>query len=371
MNKYIFILLLGVSLFSCKPETPDNSFSIEATIDTVANGKLAKLVVLQDRKPITKDSMIVADGKINFMGSVESPDLFFVTVDGYRSNLPFILENDSYEMTLNADSLHTSKVVGGEENKYFTEYQDFVINLGKENQKYGRIFSEARAKKDTTTMNNMRKKYDSLMNVNKEYDLKFIEDHKAHIASALILEQLTLSKRVEEEKASELYEMFTDEVKNSRPGKAIENLLQYAVGKTAPDFSAPDKDGNMVSLYDIKGKVTIIDFWAAWCRPCRMENPNVVKVYNKYHDKGLEIIGVSLDGTPRQQNAKEEWLKAIEDDSLTWYQVSNLKYFEGPVAKQYNITSIPATYILDADGKIVAKNLRGPQLEAKIAELLD
>lgn len=97
----------------------------------------------------------------------------------------------------------------------------------------------------------------------------------------------------------------------------------------------------------------------------------MVKVYNKYHEKGLEIISVSLDGNPRQKNAKQEWLNAIEKDGLTWHQVSNLNYFNGPIAKKYNIRSIPATFILDSEGKIVAKNLRGPALEQKIAELLD
>lgn len=130
-------------------------------------------------------------------------------------------------------------------------------------------------------------------------------------------------------------------------------------------------NGNPLTLYDIKGKVTIIDFWAAWCGPCRRENPNVVKVYNQFHDKGLEIIGVSLDGTPRQGDAKAAWLKAVEDDKLTWHQVSNLQYFNGPVAKLYDINSIPATYIIDKEGTIIAKNLRGIALEQKIAELLN
>src|SRR5690606_17009896 len=143
------------------------------------------------------------------------------------------------------------------------------------------------------------------------------------------------------------------------------------VGSMAPDFSAPNPDGTRISLSDIKGKVTIIDFWAAWCGPCRKENPNVVKVYEKYHDKGLEIIGVSLDGAPNQKDAKAAWMQAIEKDQLTWHQVSNLAYFNDPIAKQYQIQAIPATFILDSEGIIVAKNLRGDALEAKIAELLN
>ena len=115
----------------------------------------------------------------------------------------------------------------------------------------------------------------------------------------------------------------------------------------------------------------MIDFWAAWCGPCRRENPNIVQVYNKYHEKGLEIIGVSLDGRMGQGDPKAAWVKAIEDDNLSWHQISNLNYFEGPIAKMYNIQSIPASFILDAEGRIVAKNLRGPALEQKMAELLD
>ncbi len=117
--------------------------------------------------------------------------------------------------------------------------------------------------------------------------------------------------------------------------------------------------------------MTIIDFWAAWCGPCRRENPNVVRVYEKYHDQGLEIIGVSLDGQSRQKDPKKTWVEAIKKDKLTWTQVSNLKYFNDPVAQLYNINSIPATFILDKEGKIVYKNLRGRDLELKVQELLN
>jgi thiol-disulfide isomerase/thioredoxin len=153
--------------------------------------------------------------------------------------------------------------------------------------------------------------------------------------------------------------------------KILEAQKRTEIGAIAPEFSAPTPEGKILGLNDIKGKVTLIDFWAAWCGPCRRENPNIVKVYEKYHDKGLEIIGVSLDGNTRQTDPKAVWIKAIEDDKLTWHQVSNLNYFNGPIAKMYNIQSIPSSFILDAEGKIIAKNLRGPALEAKIAELLD
>ena len=143
------------------------------------------------------------------------------------------------------------------------------------------------------------------------------------------------------------------------------------IGQIAPTFSGPSPSGEMIALNDIKGKVTLIDFWASWCKPCRRENPNVVKVYNKYHDKGLEIIGVSLDGSRNQRDPKAAWVKAIQDDNLTWNHVSNLQYFNDPMAKAYNIRSIPATFLIDENGKILAKNLRGDALEKAIAQHLN
>jgi thiol-disulfide isomerase/thioredoxin len=130
------------------------------------------------------------------------------------------------------------------------------------------------------------------------------------------------------------------------------------------NFSAPNPQGKVISLKESLGKVTIVDFWASWCGPCRRENPNVVAIYAKFHTKGLNIIGVSLDEDP------VKWKEAIAKDKLTWNQVSNLKGWEEPIAKQYKVESIPATFILDASGKVVAQDLRGDELEAKIIELL-
>ena len=141
-------------------------------------------------------------------------------------------------------------------------------------------------------------------------------------------------------------------------------MRMLAVGAEAPDFTLPDTNGVMVSLKDLRGKVVVIDFWASWCRPCRMENPNMVKLYQKYHEKGLEILGVSLDGD------RESWMKAIHQDGLYWTQVSDLKRWNCAAAKQYGVTGIPFTLLLDKDGKIVAKGLRGDDLLKKVEGLL-
>ncbi|MFM9987920.1 peroxiredoxin family protein [Flavobacterium sp.] len=140
--------------------------------------------------------------------------------------------------------------------------------------------------------------------------------------------------------------------------------MDLSIGQSAPNFTAKNVDGKLVSLKESLGKITIIDFWASWCSPCRKENPNVVNLYNEFHAKGLNIIGVSLD------DKATAWKEAIAKDKLTWTQVSNLKSWQDPIAVTYNIQSIPATFLLDANGNIIAKDLRGVELKAKVAELL-
>ena len=369
MYKYILFSLIGISLFSCQSETK-SSYTINAEIDTTANGKLARLMTLEGRNQVLKDSTRIANGKLSFKGKADSPELYFISVDGYRGNTPFILENTDYEIKMNADSLYTSTVSGSEETKLFKEYQDFVGGLSKMYQKSFKEYQERRMKNDSLDPNYMRKVSDSLLKLNEEFDLKFINENKDNAIAALLLEQLYNNRRMDESKVVELYEAFPEDVKATRVGKDLAKAMETAVGKMAPDFSAPDQNGSMVNLNDVKGKVTIIDFWASWSKPSRAENPNLSALYKKYHDQGLEIIGVSLDGAQQQSGAKEAWVEAIEEDSLTWPQVSNIKYFEDPVALKYNVTKVPSIFIVDASGKIAAKNLQGSELAAKIEELL-
>jgi peroxiredoxin len=135
------------------------------------------------------------------------------------------------------------------------------------------------------------------------------------------------------------------------------------VGSVAPDFTQTTPEGTKLSLSDLRGKVVLIDFWASWCRPCRMEMPNVKKAYAIYHPKGLEVLGVSLDKT------KDAWTGAIKQDGLTWKHVSDLAFWNNAAAQLYGVSSIPYSVLVDRDGKVIAKNLRGPALEAKLAEV--
>lgn len=155
----------------------------------------------------------------------------------------------------------------------------------------------------------------------------------------------------------------TDPELTSKLKKELEDARNLMVGGVAPDFTQESPDGQDISLSDLRGKVLLLDFWASWCGPCRRENPNVVRVYKKYKEKGFDILSVSLDKT------RDRWLQAIEQDEMTWHHVSDLKGWQNEVAQAYGVHSIPQTILLDADGKILARNLRGAQLEQKLAEL--
>ncbi|MFT5800938.1 MAG: peroxiredoxin, partial [Nonlabens sp.] len=147
--------------------------------------------------------------------------------------------------------------------------------------------------------------------------------------------------------------------------KKLDLAGSFVIGAVAPDFSQKTPEGKLMSLSDLRGKVVLVDFWASWCGPCRRENPNVIKVYEKYKDKGFDVLGVSLD------RSKAPWMKAIKKDKLPWNQISDLKGWQNEVAQLYSVRTIPQTILLDRKGRILAKNLRGADLEAKLAEIFN
>lgn len=210
----------------------------------------------------------------------------------------------------------------------------------------------------------------------KDYGLNFIKSNSGSDFSLILLDVITEQKGFNAALAQEVFKSMPISLLKKPYNKNLTqkisfkiqneiNKMDITVGVKAPDFTAPNPEGKMLTLNKILGEVTILDFWASWCKPCRVENPNFVRIFNKYHEKGLEIISVSLD----REGQKSAWVSAIEKDNLDWYNVSNLKFWQDPIAQLYNISSIPATFVLDSEGKILATRLRGQALEAKIAEL--
>lgn len=374
MIKKIVLLSLIMLSFSCKKE--NEGYKIEATIDSSLNNKKVKIFRFENKKRTVIDSAIVADGKLAFNGKIKSPDTYLISVDGVNGFLPFILENSNMSIIIHKDSITTSEISGSKENDITKSYKTGFQEFSDLNNKLRKRYRAAEIANDNMELEAIKVSFDNLIQEAKAFDIDHIKTHKESAFAAITLERISKAKSITKTEAKTLYNLLPEDIKQTRAAKATLTYIEspsfvpkvsVKIGDLAPDFSGFTPDEKALALKDIKAKLTIIDFWASWCGPCRKENPNVVKLYNKYHRKGLEIIGVSLD----KKGQKDRWIKAIDMDKLTWKHVSNLQGWQEPIAQLYGVRSIPATFILDENGKIIAKNLRGKALEDKVAELLN
>ena len=370
------LICLIIILISCKSNTTKNNlYEVECNAEGIYNGVRAYLKSSNNNKQVI-DTAVVMNGAFKFKGEVSSPEMRILTIDGINGQTALVLESGKTNVTIYKDSIYKSIIKGGENNSIFNKYKDGYQNLV---EKVTSLREEYMASRNNIeAVKRIQKQNVELRLELKNYGLNFLTQHPDTDFSLMLLESITLQKEFDAKLANEILEKIPNKISNRQHNIEvmqkinfnINNALSKAVievNSIAPDFTAPDPEGNQITLSEILGKVTILDFWASWCRPCRVENPNFVKLYDKYHEKGLNIISVSLD----RENQKSRWIKAIEKDNLSWYNVSNLKYWQDPVALMYNITSIPATFILDDKGTIIATRLRGSALEKKIDELFE
>jgi len=363
----IAAIFFGCAFFiSCSNQA---GYSLKVDIKDFPDGSKVFLKYIDaSNSPITVDSTFTSNGLANFKGSQNFPAMHYLFFENANGNIPVIIENASIEVAAQKDSLNAAKLSGSDQHTWFSEFVTTSQGFSERANGIATDLQNARANGKEAFIESLREEYLELQEEAKSYEISFAAEHPGSLITVLLIERMFASKAVEELKIKELIEAITPEIKESDAGKKLMTLweanLSTAIGSNAIDFSGPNPNGEIISLSNLKGKVTIIDFWAAWCKPCRAENPNVVAVYNQYHDKGLEIISISLD------KKKEDWIAAIAADQMDWHHISSLAYFSDPIAKQYNINAIPATFILDENGTIVAKDLRGPALGAQIAKML-
>ncbi|VAW11169.1 Thiol:disulfide interchange protein [hydrothermal vent metagenome] len=376
MKKIILSLSIILTVIACdqKPE----GYTIQGHLrGDVENGTKVYLRKQgENRQPVDIDTVTMENGVFTFKGEAGVPELHYIFIDKLQGYTVIVLENGEIELNAQKDSLGLAEIAGTPQNDFFANYIKQSQKISKRGMSIQKDLQKANIAKDEATIASLGDEMKDLQEEYKNFELSYIKEHPNALISVLLLDKAIASRQVPYEEVQGMYDAITPEMKETGIANKVSEQLQglkereekgksTEVGAKAPDFTAPGVDGQPLALADMMGKVTLVDFWAAWCRPCRAENPNVVAVYKKYHDKGLSVIGVSLD------KKAEDWKKAIKDDGLTWNHVSHVQYFNDPIAKLYNVDAIPAAFLLDENGIIVAKNLRGAELEEKIAELLN
>ncbi len=371
MKKILSVIGAAALLASCN-NAPTDSFIIEGKVTGLEDGTKVILKKQGEMDYIDVDSTEVKNGIFEIKGKADEVSISLLSFGGEQMIVPFVLENGKISITFDSSKLDEAKASGTPNNEDFYTFNQESGKIQKKimefQQNSGQLFSNARETNDTKVMDSLMGINENMMKELEGYSVDFVKKNKSSFISMLILNQMTQGNSLETSEAMEIFKGMDAKVKETKAGKELKEFLdknaKVAIGSKAPDFSGPSPEGKTISLKESLGKVTIIDFWASWCGPCRVENPNVVRIYNKYHDKGLNIIGVSLD------KDGDKWKEAIEKDNLTWAHISNLLFWQDPIAADYSVRAIPATFILDENGIIVAKDLRGDELEKKIEELL-
>jgi peroxiredoxin len=366
MKKTVILFLVLAIAASCATEP---KFRIAGTIDGIEEG----MIVLQKRIPggyEVIDSAALNKGAFEMTGVIDYPQMVNLAIKGKRGGLNFFIENSDITIHGHADSLYLASVAGSQTQSDFDKYKASFDGTNAEMAKLYDRFREARMAGDETLAAATEKEIEALDLTQRELKKEFISNNPGSFVTPIVLNELSYEMEAGEIEAM-LGKLDTSLNKVALLVTMKERVVQLksvSVGQKAPDFTLNDVDGNPVSLYSKLGgstKLLLVDFWAAWCPPCRQENPNIVRIWKEYNKKGFDVFGVSLDRN------KEDWVKAISDDKLTWTHVSDLKYWDCAPAKLYAVNSIPASFLLDSEGVIVGHNLRNEALEAKVKELLN
>ena len=373
MKKLLLRLFsLSYLLFLSSCGSSDNQFELIGNADVSDGTMIYVLQADQNNQPYIKDSTSVQSNSFKFKGISSTPQISYIQVQGVNGYVLAILENGDIKADIYKDSISKSKVYGTKSNDDFIKYKSETKSLVDVMNNISSDAQNAIMSGDVVTAMELEKEYNSKEREVMLYEWDFIVDNLDSYMSALLLEVFMIENKVNKDSIIDVYESFSNRIKVSDVGKNIADLLSQfedpiEVGETAPDFTAPSIDGPNITLSNVllDNKVTLLDFWAAWCRPCRIENPNLVRLHKKYKDAGFDIIGVSLDRT------REQWEQAVIDDNLPWTQVSNLNFWNDPVARRYSIRAIPQSYLLNKDGLVMGKNLRGQELEDRILSLLN
>lgn len=355
-----FIGLLFLPLISLAQEGKD--FSLSGYLKGLPENTEV-IIKNEDLGPTPLATTKSKAGKFILKGKIAEANLYYLSYEGSPQKVYLFMEPANMKIEGHKDSLTTVRISGSVAQKEFAEFNNQF------NASFARLSQLAQQlnANQADPGGALRSEYNALAKeINAKTDL-FVAQHKTSVVSPFAI--LVMSQMSEDILVSEArFQMLEPAARTSYFGRMLDQTIAEgkigAIGTQAIEFVQNDTTGNPVSLSSFKGKYVLVDFWASWCKPCRQENPNVVDAFQKYNQKNFTVLGVSLD------RSRDPWLQAIRDDKLTWTHVSDLKFWNNEVAARYKVSSIPQNFLIDPNGKIIAKNLRGEELQSRLQELL-
>ena len=366
--KNLFLFCMVISLYwSCSPGD-EQEFNVAGTLSDT-NGVYIYLDELKSKSIQVKDSIKIGEnGRFLIIGKIEEVGFYRLRIsDDDFVNL-VINPGDQLEITADATNLYnTYQIKGSKDAHLLYEFNDYIRKFNIQTDSLRIVAGTVYGKPNADSLNNLiNSVYNQLLSERQSYARDFVQKNATSIASLAAIQSLEPEKDLKSylKLKKELTVIYPNSEYVKNFNVQVERMSKLSIGSEAPQIVLNDPNGVTIPLASLRGKIVLIDFWASWCKPCRIENPNVVRLYNRYKDKGFEIYGVSLDKN------KSNWVSAIQQDGLEWLQVSDLQFWNSSVVKLYDIKSIPQTYLIDEYGIIIAKGLRGQALEAKLAETL-
>lgn len=362
MKKALFVLIFLI-MAACKNEKKYIGYEIQGTVEGF-NDSICEIFQFDYESVYFKDSVVIKDGKFKFTGTIDRPRSTLVKIKGTPGKMFFWLENIQTSITINDYGLNKAIIIGGEAQRMANLHKSRKRPIINKIESLDNIIMTGRKIGNLTDQEN-DSLYSRLQALNEElYEITnaFIRDFPNSLESARTLNESR--SRLDKELFTELFALMNNKTKASVYGKEIARYLKLNVnpqiGDKYVDFELNNVKGQKTKISELREKYTLIEFWASWCVPCRESNPALKKVYEKFHEKGFNIVGVSMDRT------KEKWLKAIKEDSLPWDHILNEKGYRGNVATIYNIKGVPDNILIDDKGIVIGRSLVVDDLEAKL-----